>query len=69
MKNKILQMIPSEEENHQKEVERRHILHVLANEKVRLNDTVGQNRNLKDEIDVMRKEIVFAKDSISTMES
>lgn len=51
-------MIPNEEENHQKEVQRRHILHVLANEKVRLNDTIGKNRKLKEEIDIMRKEIV-----------
>ena len=58
MKNKIHQMIPSEEESHQKEVNKRHILHVLANEKVRLNDTVGKNRDLKNEIDIMRKEIV-----------
>lgn len=68
MKKKIKEMIPSEEENHKKEVSRRHTLHVLANEKVRLNDTIGRNRHLKVEIDIMRKEIVFAKDSITKME-
>ena len=44
---KIKKMIPSKEENHQKEVQRLHVLHVLANEKVRLNDTIGDNRELK----------------------
>lgn len=61
-------MIPSEREEHQKEVRRKHVLHVLANEKVLLNDTIGKNRKLKVDIDVMRKEIVFARDSIAKME-
>jgi hypothetical protein len=30
----------------------------LANEKVRLNDTVGRNQYLKTEINIMRKEIL-----------
>jgi hypothetical protein len=42
---------------------------VLENERVRLNDTIGRNKYLKVEIDIMRKEIVFAKDSIKKMES
>ena len=67
MKKKIKEMIPSEEENHKKEVSRRHTIHVLANEKVRLNDTIGRNRYLKEEIDISRKEIVFAVDSIRNM--
>jgi hypothetical protein len=33
-----------------------------------LNDTVGENNYLKVEIDIMRKEILFAKDSIKVME-
>ena len=56
-KEKIKNMIRSEKEFHQQEVEKRHILHVLANEKVRLNDTVGRNNHLKNEINIMRKEI------------
>ena len=51
-------MIPSKEEDHQKEVQKKHVLHVLANEKVRLNNTIGNNHHLKEQIDVMRKEIV-----------
>lgn len=62
-------MIPSEQENHKRDVERRHLQHVLENERVRLNDTIGRNKYLKVEIDIMRKEIVFAKDSIKKMES
>jgi coiled-coil domain-containing protein 63/114 len=40
---------------------------MLDNERVRLNDTVGKNHYLKDEINIMRKEICFAKDSIAKM--
>ena len=55
--DEINRMIPSEQENHKKEVERRHLMHVLENERVRLNNTYGQNRYLKIDIDIMRKEI------------
>jgi len=63
-KDRIKEMIPSEEDYHQQEVQRRHVLHMLANEKVRLNDTLGRNHYLKTEINIMRKEILFAQDSI-----
>jgi len=43
--------------------------HQLQNEKVRLNDTIGENNLLKVDIDIMRKEIQFAKDSIRDMEN
>jgi hypothetical protein len=33
---------------------------MLANEKVRLNDTIGRNNHLKNEINIMRKEILYA---------
>ena len=56
-KEKINAMIPSKEADHAKEVKRLHWIHVLANEKVRLNDTIGDNQNLKVKIDIMRKEI------------
>jgi hypothetical protein len=58
-KDKIKEMIPSEEDFHQQEVVRRHVLHMLANEKVKLNDTVGRNQYLKTEINIMRKEILY----------
>jgi hypothetical protein len=48
-------------------MERRHHIHMLENERVMLNDTVGKNKYLKDEIDIMRKEIVFAGESIAKM--
>ena len=56
-KNKIQKMIPSKEEEHQKDVNKRHVIHMLANEKVLLNNTIGKNRNYKHEIDIARKEI------------
>jgi hypothetical protein len=40
----------------------------LANEKVRLNDTIGKNNHLKSEINIMRQEIQFAKGGIANME-
>ena len=40
---------------------------MLENERVMLNETVGRNKYLKDEIDIMRKEIVFAKESTDKM--
>lgn len=55
---KIKQMIPSEEDFHMQAVTRMHYHHMLANEKVRLNDTIGRNNYLKTEIDIMRKEIL-----------
>ena len=57
----------AELEKHRKEMDRRHHMHMLENERVRLNDTIGKNSYLKVEIDIMRKEIVFAKDSIEKM--
>ena len=68
-REKIKEMIPSKEEEHKKEVDRLHSIHVLANEKVRLNDTIGVNNELKVAINTMRKEIHFAKDSIQKMEN
>lgn len=47
---------------------RRHVNHLLANEKVHLNDTIGRNQYVKAEINIMRKEILFAKDSIVKMQ-
>jgi regulator of replication initiation timing len=47
LRAKIKELIPSEEENHKKEVDRKHIRHVLDHEKVRLNDTIGTNQHLK----------------------
>ena len=57
----------AELDKHKKEMDRRHHIHMLTNERVMLNDTIGKNKYLKDEIDIMRKEIVFAKDSIDKM--
>ena len=47
-----------EPSNHKDEVLKKHYLAVLANEKVRLNDTIGINNHLKIEINIMRKEIL-----------
>ena len=44
------------------------LYHQLANENVRLQDTIGQNNYLKVEIDIMRRDINFAKGSIKVME-
>ena len=41
--------------------------HHIQNEEVRLNNTIGDNNKLKVEIDIMRKETLFAKDGIRVM--
>ena len=41
--------------------------HKLEHEKEKLNDTIGGNNQLKVEIDIMRKEILFARSSIKDM--
>ena len=68
-KNKIMALIPTKEDELKKEADKRHQLAVLANEKVLLNDTIGINRKLKGEIDIMRKEIFFAKEQNTKMEN
>lgn len=42
--------------------------HHIQNEEVRLNNTIGDNNMLKVQIDIMRKEILFAKDGIRAMQ-
>jgi len=34
-----------------------------------LNDSIGRNKSLKVNIDIMRKEIIFAQDSINEMKT
>jgi hypothetical protein len=48
-------------------VKRLALHHKLRNRKVQLNDTIGENFHLKTNINIMRKEINFAKDAISSM--
>ena len=53
---------------HKKNVQLKSLHHQLQNQKVRLNDTIGANNFLKVEIDIMRQQIQFAKQSIKEME-
>jgi len=55
---KIKELIPSDEENKRKEVERKHWLHVLAHQEVRLNNAIGENKSLKGNIDIARQEVL-----------
>ena len=64
----INQDIQSEEKEHEEAVKRAHLHHVIRNEEVRLNATIGENNIQKVNIDVMRKEIIFAKESIRDMQ-
>ena len=68
IKASIKDKIHDEDKEHRKKVELHSLHHRLQNEEVRLNNTVGENTYLKVEIDIMRKEILFAKDSINVME-
>jgi len=42
--------------------------HHIQHEDVRLQNTIGDNNKLKVLIDIMRKEILFAKDGINFMQ-
>jgi len=42
--------------------------HFIEKEEVRYNNTIGDNNELRVKINVMRKEIIFAKDSINAMQ-
>ena len=68
IKAKIKEKIPDKKIEHQAKVELESLGHQLRNEKVLLNNTIGDNDVLKTEIDSMRREINFAKASIKTME-
>jgi len=59
--------ILDETKEHKDKVKLQSLHHQLQNEKVRLNDTIGENNFRKVEIDIMRKEILFAKTSIKDM--
>lgn len=65
--HRISEKIPDKVFEHRKEVKRLSLLHKLAHKKVMLNDTIGRNSALKVNIDIMRKEIIFAQDSINDM--
>lgn len=69
IKAQIKQKIPDEKKEHEAWVKRMSLHHQIANEEVLLNDTVGVNKNLIDNINIMRKEILFAKDCITNMTS
>lgn len=65
--DRIKDMIPNPTAEHRKKVAFLSLKHQYENESVRLQDTIGENNYLKIEIDIMRKEILFAKDNIKTM--
>lgn len=67
IKNAIKENITDEKAEHDAEVKRLALHHNLRNKKVRLNHTIGENLDLKINIDIMRKEIIFAKDAIKAM--
>lgn len=60
--------ITDTQKEHREEVHRKHLHHQIGNELVRLNDTIGENNLMKVNIDIMRKEIIFAKESIKDMQ-
>jgi hypothetical protein len=65
--DQIKLMIPNATAEHRDKVKFLSLKHQYEVESVRLQDTIGENNYLKIEIDIMRKEILFAKDNIRTM--
>ena len=56
--------MPDEDYEKKKTVARASLHHQLEHEKEKLNDTIGDNNSKKEEIDIMRGEVLFAKYSI-----
>lgn len=67
IKKQIKDKIPDEKKEHEAYVKRMSLHHQIANEEVLLNDTVGINKGLIENINIMRKEIDFAKKCIANM--
>ena len=67
IKEDIKKKIPSEKEERKKVVDLERKRHEIRNNKVRLNDTIGENRELIKNIDIMRQELTFAKLSIEAI--
>lgn len=67
IKAQIKDKIPDEKKEHEAYVKRMSLHHQIANEEVLLNDTVGLNKGLIENINIMRKEIDFAKKCIQNM--
>lgn len=60
LKEKINDMIPSEEEVHGKKVLLKNKKHELEHLEVLLNKNIGVNVGMKKEIDINRQELKFA---------
>ena len=58
---------PNKEKEKSKKVARDSLHHRISNLKVRLNDMIGGNHNYRVDIDIARKEILFAKSSVDEM--
>lgn len=65
---KIKEKIPDERAVWQEKVARATLQHQLQIEKVLLNNTIGDNKELKVQIDIMRQEILSATLQVQTME-
>jgi hypothetical protein len=62
-------MIPSKEDIHAEIVKRTQMTNKVRHKKVLLNNTIGINNSMKECIDSMRREIMFAKSAIGSLKS
>ena len=69
LKEKINEMIPSEEAVHQQKVLLKNKKHELEHLKVLLNKQIGINNGTKKNIGIVRRELKFAKLSNAKMEA
>jgi len=66
---RIKNMIPSEENIHAELVKRAQMTHKKRHKQVLLNNTIGINKYMMECIDSMRREIMFAKSAIHSLNS
>ena len=66
---RIKDMIPSEEEVHGEMVKRAAMTHKVRHKKVLCNNTLGVNKALINQIESMRREIMFANTAIDTLKA
>jgi len=66
-REKIKSIRPDRLEKKKQEIELLNISKAQANEELRMNETISKNKQLKKEIDTLRKEIMGAKREISKL--
>jgi len=69
VKTRIKSKMPNPEKEHRELIKKKAVLEKLSVKKVLFNATLGINKDLKAKIHTLRREILFAKDSIEAQKT